>query len=79
MPRLDPARHEVKKAIEQVFEHEFHGSMLRIGDIQIGGQFSKGKHRLEIIGNLLYVDNIPQTINSGDLERIKDIIRQIRK
>ena len=64
--------------LEDVFKHKFFGSSLTIGDIRLFNGLSKQLHTLEIIGNSLYVDNIVQQVNVGDLERIKKLIRESR-
>lgn len=57
------------------FEHRFYGSSLTIGEIRIGGGLSKGLHTLEITKDQLLIDSVPQNVNQGDLERIKEMIR----
>jgi hypothetical protein len=64
--------------LENTFIHDFFGSQLMVGDMQIGQGLSKGKHRLEITQDQLRIDNVPQVINQGELERIKEIIRESR-
>mgnify|MGYP001236361912 CR=1 FL=1 len=64
--------------LEKTFIHDFFGSQLMVGDMRIGGGLSKGRHRVEITQDQLRIDNIPQVVNQGELERIKDIIRASR-
>jgi hypothetical protein len=64
--------------MEATFVHDFFGSQLVIGDIRIGHSLARKKHRLEITKNQLLIDNNPQDVNQGDLERIKALIREMR-
>lgn len=69
----------ISPPIERTFTHDFFGSQLVIGDIRIGQGLTKKLHRLEINKNQLTIDNVPQDINQGELERIKQVIRESRE
>lgn len=69
----------VTPPLENTFTHDFFGSQLVIGDIRIGQGLTKTKHRLEIRRDQLTIDNVPQQVNQGELERIKQLIRASRE
>lgn len=69
----------VTAPIPTTFIHDFFGSQLTIGDMVIGKGLAKKKHRLEITHDQLTIDSVPQDVNQGELERIKQIIRENRK
>jgi len=84
VPQKDPTKRRMSEyvltpPIESTFVHDFFGSQLIIGDMVVCRSLQKTKHRLEISGDRLTVDNIPQTVNQGELEKIKQIIRESRK
>jgi len=64
--------------LEQTFIHDFFGSQLVIGEMRIGGNLTRKKHRLEITHDQLLIDNMPQVVNQGELEVIKALIRSAR-
>jgi hypothetical protein len=70
---------QVTEPLEQNFVHDFFGTQLIIGDIRVGKNLPKSLHRLEIIKNQVFIDNIPQEVNQGELEKIKSLIRNSRR
>ena len=62
--------------LSRPFEHIFYGRALSVGEYRIVEGLSNGQHRLEIVQNQMYVDNKVYRANTGDLERIKTLIRE---
>jgi len=64
--------------ISQPFEHKFFGTSLNINGRTLFQGLGRNLHRLEIIGDQVFIDNQPQAMNFGDIERIKEVIREAR-
>lgn len=64
---------EELKALEgKSFQHKFFGSQLAVGEHVLVRGLNRGVHQLEITERgQLFIDNLPHTINAGDLARVK--------
>lgn len=80
--RRSSPEENAKKLEQQIddasFVHDFFGSKLVVNNATLVSNLSRKKHRLEITGNQLFIDNDPHPINQGELERIKKVIRDSR-
>lgn len=65
----------ITKPLEDSFVHDFFGSQLVIGDMRIGSGLPRKMHRLEITKDRLTIDNKTYEVNQGELERIKQLLR----
>ena len=64
--------------LDTPFQHVFFGRMLTIGQWRVVDGLDDAKHRLEIVQDQMYVDNKPYPANTGDVERIKNLIREAK-
>lgn len=80
--RRSSPEQNAKKLTERLdgasFVHDFFGSKLVVNNATLVSNLSRKKHRLEITGNQMFIDNDPYPINQGELERIKKVIRDSR-
>jgi len=64
--------------IKPTFEHMFYGTSLTIDNFKVVVGLTKKMHRLEIIGEQMFVDNKLYAINQGDLLRVQETIERLR-
>lgn len=77
----DTASREALAKLEGVsFQHRFYGSQLIVGETVVVRGLSPTLHNMEITPKgQLFVDNLPHTINPGDLVRVKTELAKLRQ